>query len=383
MMEPFMGNFVNIGLIGYGFMGRAHSNAYLQACKFFPHTIEPRLRVVCGRDQKKLDDFAENWGWEETENDWHRVIERPDIDIIDICVPNDMHKEIAVAAAEAGKMIICEKPLAKDATEARIMLEAVRENGKPNMVCFNYRRVPAVALAKRIIDEGRLGRIFHYRAKYLQDWTINSNLPMGGSQWRLDAQAAGSGVTGDLLSHSIDLALWLVGRIQRLTAMKKTFVNNRPLERDPSVLSRVEIDDACAFLAGFENGAMGTFESTRFARGRKNQNAFELNGEFGSIAFDFEDMNFLEYYDYGADSSYRGFTKIQVWDGDKHPYMGHWWVPGCGLGYEHTFIHAMSDFLYGLEQDRKLCPDFEDAYQTQLVCDAVLASATSGEWWNL
>ena len=372
---------INVGLIGYGFMGRTHSNAYAQVCKFFPHTLRPRLKVVCGRNPEKVKAFAHNWGWEETETDWRRLITRPDIDLIDICSPNDTHREIALAAAKAGKMIVCEKPIARNAKEAAPMVEAVQQAGAPNMVCFNYRRVPAVTLAKRMIDEGKLGTIYHYRAKYLQDWTMSSSLPMGGpTLWRLDAKAAGSGVTGDLLSHSIDLALWLVGPIQELAAMSKTFITNRPLQSDPSKSAKVEIDDACAFLARFENGALGTFESTRYARGRKNQNAFEINGEFGSIVFDFEDMNVLEYYDHRVDGPYRGFSKIQVWDGGDHPYMGNWWVPGCGIGYEHTFIHAVSDFLYGLEQHTKLCPDFEDAYKTQLVCDAVLESAASGEW---
>ncbi|MCE5256903.1 MAG: Gfo/Idh/MocA family oxidoreductase [Spirochaetaceae bacterium] len=379
-----MKNSINVGLVGYGFMGRTHSNAYAQACKFFPHTIHPVLKAVCGRDPVKLQTFADNWGWESTETDWRKLIERSDIELIDICSPNDTHMDIVLAAAKAGKMIICEKPLAKNASEARLMVDAVKKAGVPNMVCFNYRRVPAVTLAKRMIDEGRLGRIFHYRAKYLQDWTMSSNLPIGGpTLWRLDAKAAGSGVTGDLLAHSIDLALWLAGPIQELTAMSKTFITNRPLQADPSKSAKVEIDDACAFLARFKNGALGTFESTRYARGRKNQNTFEINGELGTIAFDFENMNVLEYYDHRADSAYRGFSKIQVWDGDKHPYMGNWWVPGCGIGYEHTFIHAISDFLYGLEQNTKLCPDLEDGYKTQLVCDAVLASAASGSWQQL
>ncbi len=362
-------------------MGRAHSNAYSQVCKFFPHTIRPVLKAACGRDAAELGPFAENWGWEGVETDWRRLIERSDIDLIDICSPNDTHLDIALAAAKAGKMIVCEKPLARNAEEAALMVEAVSRAGVQSMVCFNYRRVPAVSLARRMIEEGRLGRIFHYRAKYLQDWTMSSDLPMGGTTlWRLDAKAAGSGVTGDLLAHSIDLALWLVGPIRELSAMSGTFIAERRLQNDPSKSAKVEIEDACAFLARFENGAMGTFESTRFARGRKNQNSFEINGELGTIAFDLEDAHVLEYYDHRVDPACRGFSKIQVWDGAHHPYMGNWWVPGCAIGYEHSFIHVVSDFLYGLERGVKLCPDFADAYRTQLVCDAALASAASGSW---
>jgi predicted dehydrogenase len=372
---------INVGLIGYGFMGRTHSNAYSQVCKFFPHKLRPVLKAVCGRDQTKVKAFAENWGWQETESEWQRLVNREDIDLIDICTPNNTHKDIAFAAAKSGKIVLCEKPLARNASEASLMVDAVHAANVPNMVWFNYRRVPAITLAKRIIDEGRLGRIFHYRAKYLQDWTMNSSLPIGGETlWRLDAKAAGSGVTGDLLSHSIDLALYLVGPIKELAAMNETFITRRPLYSDPSKFEEVGIDDACAFMARFENGALGTFESTRYARGRKNQNAFEINGELGSIVFDFENMNIIEYYDHRTSSAYRGFTKIQVWDGDKHPYMANWWVPGCGIGYEHTFIHTISDFLYSLEQNSKLCPDFEDAYKTQLVLDAILTSADSKSW---
>ena len=371
---------LNIGLIGTGFMGRTHSNAYSQVCKFFEHELQPVLKVVCGTDAEKTRAFAENWGWEEIETDWRKLVSRSDIDVVDICTPNDTHYEMAMAAAEAGKFIICEKPLAMNAEEALAMTEAAEKSGKATMVSFNYRKVPAVALAKRLVDEGRLGRIFHYRAKYLQDWTISPALPQGGTTlWRLDAEVAGSGVTGDLLSHSIDLALWLAGPISQVTAMTETFIKERKLQDDPDKVRPVEIDDACAFLARFENGALGTFESTRYARGRKNQNTFEINGEKGTIAFDLENAHLLEYYNHADDPQSRGFRTIPVWDSD-HPYMEHWWVPGCAIGYEHTFIHEVSDFLYGIERGEKLVPDFRDGYETQLVCDAVLASARTGAW---
>jgi predicted dehydrogenase len=373
-------NALAIGLIGTGFMGRAHSNAYGQVNKFFEHETRPALKAVCGTDAEKTRAFAGTWGWEEAETDWRRLVGRSDIDVVDICTPNNTHYEIAMVAAQAGKIIICEKPLAMNAEEALAMTKAVEKSGRPNMVVFNYRKVPAIALARQLVDEGRLGRIFHYRAKYLQDWTISPDLPQGGrTLWRLDVGAAGSGVTGDLLAHSIDLALWLAGPISQVTAMIETFIKERRLQDDPHTVRPVEIDDACAFLARFENGALGTFESTRYARGRKNQNTFEINGEKGTIAFDLEHAHLLDYYNHADDSLSRGFRTIQVWD-SNHPYMKHWWVPGCAIGYEHTFIHQVSDFLYGIERGEKLVPDFRDGYETQLVCDAVLTSARTGAW---
>ena len=248
------------------------------------------------------------------------------------------------------------------------------------MVWFNYRRVPAIALAKQIVEEGRLGKVFHYRAKYLQDWTISPDLPQGGEGlWRLDADVAGSGVTGDLLAHSIDTAMWLIGGIDEVTAMTETFIKERALQEDPSRRKPVKIDDACAFLARFGNGALGTFESTRYARGRKNQNTFEVNGENGSVYFDLEDAHQLQYFDHGDDSHVQGWRTILVTDAD-HPYMGNWWVPGCVIGYEHTFINALADFLKGLETGEPVRPNFRDALATQYVCDAVLQSADSRSW---
>jgi predicted dehydrogenase len=374
---------LNIGLIGTGFMGRAHSNAYRQVNKFFPHKIEPVLKAVCARDPQRTAGFAMQWGWETVEPDWQALVARHDIDVIDICTPNNTHFEIAQAAIEANKIVFCEKPLAMDAAQALRMTEAAEEAGRPTMVFFNYRRVPAIALAKQLIEDGLLGRIFHYRAKYLQDWTINPDVRQGGNTlWRLDVEAAGSGVTGDLLAHSIDLALWLAGPITDVTAMTATFVKERALQDDPETVKPVGIDDACAFLAHFENGALGVFESTRYARGRKNQNVFEINGERGTIAFDLEDAHQLQLYLHGDESTTRGFRTVPVWDGD-HPYMDHWWVPGCAIGYEHTFIHQVSDFLYQLEQNEKLVPDFRDGYATQLVCDAVLHSARTGLWQSV
>ncbi|NIA14182.1 MAG: Gfo/Idh/MocA family oxidoreductase [Nitrospiraceae bacterium] len=371
---------LNIGLIGYGFMGRAHSNAYLKVNKFFDLGYEPVLKAACARKKEKLEPFAKNWGWESIETDWRKLIERDDIDVIDIGCPNNLHHDIAIAAAQAGKMVLCEKPLAMNAAEGLAMTEAVEQAGVPNMVWFNYRRVPAISLAKQLIDEGRLGRVFHYRAKYLQDWTISTDVPQGGEcLWRLDVDVAGSGVTGDLLAHSIDTALWLIGGIDKVTAMTETFVKERALQDEPDVRKPVGIDDACAFLARFKNGALATFESTRYARGRKNQNTFEVNGERGSIYFDLEDAHQLQYYDNRLDDHVHGWQTILVTDAE-HPYMDKWWVPGCVIGYEHTFINALADFLESLDTGEPVRPGFRDALATQRVCDAVLKSAQTESW---
>ncbi|NLV42026.1 MAG: Gfo/Idh/MocA family oxidoreductase [Candidatus Hydrogenedentes bacterium] len=371
---------LNIGLIGYGFMGRAHSNAYLKVNRFYDLEYQPVLKAVCARSADKVRAFADNWGWESVETDWRKLVGRDDIDAIDIGSPNNTHRDIVLAAAKAGKMILCEKPLAMSAAEGLEMTEAVEKAGVPNMVWFNYRRVPAITLAKQFMDEGRLGRVFHYRAKYLQDWTISPDLPQGGaSLWRLDADVAGSGVTGDLLAHSIDTAIWLIGGVDRVCAMTETFIKERPLQDDPGTVKSVTIDDACAFLARFKNGALATFESTRYARGRKNQNTFEVNGELGSLYFDLEDAHQLQYFDHRNDSQSRGWRTILVTDSD-HPYMGHWWVPGCVIGYEHTFINALADFLGGLASGVPVRPNFRDALETQYVCDAVLDSAKTETW---
>jgi predicted dehydrogenase len=377
---------LNIGLIGYGFMGRTHSNAYRQVSKFFNVEYQPVLKACCARNGDKIKDFAANWGWESYETDWRKLIERKDIDLIDIGSPNNTHYEIALAAAKAGKMILCEKPLAMNIAEAEEMTAAVEKAGVPNMVWFNYRRVPAITLAKQVVDEGRIGRPFHYRATYLQDWTISEDVPQGGAAlWRLDAAVAGSGVTGDLLAHSIDTAMWLNGPIVSVTAATETFVKER-VHQETGKKMPVAIDDACMFLARFENGSMGTFESTRYARGRKNYNTFELNGASGSVFFDLEDPQYLEFFEYRdpqsgqkAPDHLTGWRKVHVTN-SEHPYMKHWWVPGCTIGYEHTFTNALADFLQALETKQPVQPDFRSALQTQKVCDAVLESARTGKW---
>jgi predicted dehydrogenase len=370
---------LNVGMIGYGFMGKAHTNAYAQVNHFFDLEYRPVLKAVCARSADKVKGFADRWGYQSIETDWRKLIDRKDIDLIDICTPNNTHAEIAIAAAQAGKMILCEKPLAMNGPEALKMVEAVERAKVPNMVWYNYRRVPAVTFAKQILDEGKLGRIFHYRAKFLQDWTINPELPQGGAAlWRLDVAAAGSGVTGDLLAHCLDTALWQNGPIDSVCAMTETFVKERKHNLTGKV-EKVGIDDACAFLCRFKNGSLATFESTRYARGHKALYTFEINGEHASLAWDLHDLHRLQYFDHRDQGTLRGWRSVHVTDGE-HPYMGHWWVPGLQIGYEHTFIHQVADFLDGVVKGKPAQPDFRDAYRTQLVLDAVLASAKDQRW---
>jgi predicted dehydrogenase len=370
---------LNIGVIGYGFMGRAHSNAYHKVCDFFDLPYRPILKAACARNAEKVKEFAAKWGYESVETDWRKLVERKDIDVIDICTPNNTHAEIALAAAAAGKMILCEKPLAMTGEEGLKMVQAVEKAGVANMVWYNYRRVPAVTLAKQLIDDGRLGKIFHYRAKFLQDWTINPELPQGGAGlWRLDVAAAGSGVSGDLLAHCIDTALWHNGNIASLSAMTETFIKERTHTLTGKV-EKVGIDDACAFMGRFMNGSLALFESTRYARGHKALYTFEINGENASIAWDLHDLHRLQYFDHRDQGIVRGWRSIHVTDGD-HPYMGKWWVPGLQIGYEHTFVHQVADFIDGLGTGKPAKPDFRDAYRTQLVLDAILDSARDGKW---
>jgi predicted dehydrogenase len=370
---------LNIGLVGYGLMGRAHSNAFLQAGRFFDLPYQPVLKAVCARNSERVKGFADNWGYESVETDWRKLIERSDIDLIDIASPNDTHAEIAIATAKAGKMVLCEKPLGRNAAEARAMTGAVEAAKVPNMVWYNYRRVPAVMLLKHLIDEGRFGRIFHYRAKFLQDWTISEDLPQGGEGlWRLDVSVAGSGVTGDLLAHTIDTALWLNGPIAEVSAMTETFIK----ERKHNLTGRVEpvgIDDASAFLGRFENGSLATFEATRYARGHKALYTLEINGEHASAMWDLHDLHRIQFFDHRDEGRLRGWRSVHITDGD-HPYMKHWWVPGLQIGYEHTFIHQAADFLQALGGGEQAAPTFRDGLATDYVTDAVLESAKNRRW---
>ena len=371
---------LRVGLVGTGFMGRTHSNGYNRVGNFFPELqVQPVLKAVCARSEDKVKVFAEQWGYESVETDWKKLVARNDIDAIDICTPNDTHAEIAIAAAAAGKMILCEKPLSRTLAEGQHMVDAIKKANVANTVWYNYRRLPAVTLAKQIVASGKLGRIFHYRANFLQDWTISADLPQGGTGlWRLDSDVAGSGVTGDLLAHCIDTAMWLNGGIKDVSAMTETFIKDRVHQLTGKV-QKVGIDDACLFHCHFENGSLGLFESTRYARGHKALYTFEINGEHASIRWDLHDLNRLEYFDHKDDSIVRGWRSIHVTDGDQ-PYMDKWWVPGLGIGYEHSFVHQVADFLKSLETGQPCSPTFQEALETQKVCEAVINSANSRSW---
>jgi predicted dehydrogenase len=370
---------LNIGMVGYSFMGRAHSNAFSQAPHFFELEMQPVLKAACARNEAKLKPFAEQWDYESTETDWRRLIDRKDIDLIDIASPNDTHLEIAIAAAQAGKMVMCEKPLGRNAAESAEMVDAVEKAKVANMVWYNYRRVPAVTLAKQMVAEGKLGRIFHYRAKFLQDWTMSADLPQGGQGlWRLDVNVAGSGVTGDLLAHCIDTAMWIAGPIDTVTGMTETFIK----ERMHSLTGKTEpvgIDDASLFLARFDSGALASFEATRYARGHKALYTLEINGEHGSLFWDLHDLHRLQYFNHNDEGATRGWRSIHITDGE-HPYMAKWWVPGLQIGYEHSFTHQAADFIEGLSTGKPAAPTFREAMATDLVTDAVLKSAKSGRW---
>jgi len=370
---------LNIGLIGYGFMGRTHSNAFRKVTNFFDVPYEPVLHTVCARNAERAGAFAAKWGYANVATDWRSVVENPEIDLIDIASPNDTHHDIAIAAAKAGKMVMCEKPLGRNAAESEAIVDAVEKAGVPNMVWYNYRRVPAVTMAKQLIDEGRLGRIFHYRAKFLQDWTISADLPQGGEGlWRLDVSVAGSGVTGDLLAHCIDTAMWLNGGISEVSAVTETFIKERKHSLTGEV-APVGIDDASLFLARFNNGSLATFEATRYARGHKALYTLEINGEHASIMWDLHDLHRLSYFDHKDEGKLRGWRSIHITDRD-HPYMGNWWVPGLQIGYEHTFIHQAADFLVAAGGGNSASPTFRDGLATDDVTDAVLASAASRAW---
>ncbi len=378
-----MAKSLNIGMIGYGFMGRAHSNGYNRVANFFPELeYKPVLKAACARNADAIKSFADTWGYQSTETDWRKLVERKDIDAVDICVPNNLHKEISLACAAAGKMILCEKPLAMNTAEGEEMCQAVEKAKVANTVWYNYRRIPAVSFAKQLIDEGKLGRIFHYRANFLQDWTISADLPQGGNGlWRLDVAAAGSGVTGDLLAHCIDTAIWLNGGVTNVTAMTETFIKERTHTATGKV-EKVGIDDACAFLCHFQNGSLGLFESTRYARGHKALYTFEINGEHASIKWDLHDLHRLQWFDHRDAGNLRGWRSIHVTDGD-HPYMSKWWVPGLQIGYEHSFVHQVADFCDSLAKGTPCSPTFRDALETQKICDAVLSSAKNGQWTNV
>jgi predicted dehydrogenase len=367
---------IGVGLVGYRFMGRAHSNAYRQVGRFFDLELSPRMRAICGRDEAGVRDAAAALGWEGYETDYRRLLERDDIDLVDVATPGNTHHEIAIAALEAGKHVLCEKPLANTLRESREMLDAARAAGTVNMVCFNYRRVPAVQLAKKLVEEGRLGEIRHWRAVYLQDFILDPGLPL---IWRFRKEVAGSGALGDIGAHLIDLAHFILGPIAEVVGTTETFIRERPLEEPGEGTGEVTVDDAAAFLARFENGAMGTFEATRLAAGRKNRNSFEINGSNGSLVFDLERLNELQVYFEDDAPDVKGFRTVLVTEPD-HPYMHAWWPPGHIIGYEHTFVHTVRDLLDGIAAGKNPAPSFEDGHRCQAVLDAVECSVEGRTW---
>jgi predicted dehydrogenase len=371
---------MNVAIIGTKFMGKAHSNAWLNAPHFFDMNIKPVLKVACGQDEASLKAFADRWGWEET------VVGRTDIDIVDIAVPTYLHREIAIAAAEAGKHIFCEKPFAISVADANAMYEAAEKAGIVHYLNHNYRRLPAIMLAKQLIDEGKIGRIFHWRGAYLQDWIVDPAFPL---TWHLRKETAGAGPHADLNSHSIDLARFLVGDIKAVNAMMSTFIEERPL---PGVgaatfsagsgaaaeMGAVTVDDASFMLAEFENGALGAFEASRFASGRKNYNYFEIYGSKGSILFNLERLNELSLFLRDDPAYAQGFRTIIATEGGQHAYVANWWPPGHTIGYEHGFHHAVVDFMHAIETGGTIAPNFLDGVREMEVLAAGMRAAQSG-----
>jgi len=375
---------LNVAIIGYKFMGKAHSNAWKNVNHFFNVPFKPVLKVACGRNAEAVQEFADRWGWEETETDWKKVIERADVDIVDISTPPILHYEIALAAAKAGKHIFCEKPISLTADEALKMYTAAEEAGVVHYLNHNYRRCPAVMLAKKMIDAGKLGRIYHWRGCYLQSWLMDPNFPL---TWHLQKDIAGSGASGGINSHSVDLARFLVGEIKSVSAMAATFIKERPLPEGAGggtfsagavsgKKGKVTVEDAISMVVEFENGALGSFEATTFAAGRKNYNAFEIYGEKGALIFNLERMNELQYYSAEDGEGEKGFRTILATD-PSHPYIANWWPPGHNIGYEHQFHHAVSDFLKAIDAGEPIKPNFLDGYLGMKILEAGLESAAS------
>ena len=374
---------LRVAMIGYGFMGKVHSQAWRSVNRFFPDAPQVEMSLICGRSAEALEEARKTFGWLDSETDWKKVIARSDIDIVDICTAGDSHEEIAIAALKAGKHVICEKPLANNGQEAKRMADAATaaaKKGTKSMVAFNYRRVPALAVAKQFIDAGKIGTIFHVRANYLQDWIIDPEFPL---VWRLNKKTAGSGALGDIAAHIIDASYFLTSsKITSVSGQLKTFIKERPLPASYTGLKagasagrgKVTVDDTAVFTANFDNGAIGTFEATRFAAGRKNAMSIEINGSKGSLYFNFEDMNELLFHDHTIASAEAGFRKILTTDGDQ-PYVAAWWPPGHIIGYEHTFTHEMYDFVVSIDKNQKPSPSFADGLYVQQVLDAVETSA--------
>ncbi|NLJ67052.1 MAG: Gfo/Idh/MocA family oxidoreductase [Clostridiales bacterium] len=377
---------LNIGLVGYKFMGKAHSNAFRKVGMFFEPSLRLNMKAICGRDEEWVKESAEKFGWEGYETSWENLVKRDDIDVIDITAPSNFHKEIAIAAAEAGKHIFCEKPLALNLKDAREMLEVVKKANVKHQIGFNYRFAPAVQLAKKLIDEGKIGKIYHYRAHYLQDFIIDPCFPL---VWRLDKDVAGSGSHGDLGAHFVDLARFLVGEFDEVIGMSETFIKERPIvermtgltatAQEGAEMGKVTVDDATIFMARFKNGALGSFEATRFAAGHKNDMFFEINGSKGSIRFSVERMNELEYYSVEDEEGLQGFRLLQVTE-DIHPYADAWWPVGHVIGYEHTFVHEMYEFIEAIAKDKPTNPSFNDGVKCSQILEAVDVSIENRQW---
>jgi predicted dehydrogenase len=377
---------LRIGIIGYRFMGKAHSNGWLQASRFFDVGSEPVLQVACGRNESSVKEFASRWGWKRTETDWKKVVESEDVDIIDVSLPQALHHEVAIAAAKNGKHIFCEKPMALSVLQAEEMLQEAKKAGVKHYLNHNYRRTPAVQLAKRLIDDGKIGRIFHWRGAYQQDWIVDPNFPL---TWHLQEEIAGTGPHGDLNSHSVDLARFLVGEISTVSCLTTNFIKERPIasadagtfsagqSTEQKTMGKVTVEDASLMTVEFENGAVGSFEATRFASGRKNHLTFEIYGSEGSLAFDLERLNELQYYSRQDPDYAQGFRTILVTE-PHHPYVGGWWPPGHIIGYEHTFTHAAVDFLNSITEGKPIAPNFEDGVKCIRILEAALNSDSSG-----
>ena len=366
---------LNVGMIGYKFMGKTHSNAWRQVDKFFPVAARPVLHTICGRDKKGVTAAAKKFGWSHAVTRWQDVVANPEIDVLDINTANDTHAEISIAAAKAGQHVLCEKPLALNVREARAMLDTVKKAGVVHMICHNYRRIPAIAQARRMIAAGDLGRIFHYRARYLQDWIIDPEFPL---VWRLQDKIAGSGAHGDINAHIIDLGRYLVGEFAEVCGCMETFIKERPLPGSRKK-GRVTVDDAVVTLGRFRNGAMACLEASRFAAGRKNHIQIEINGSKGSLVFDFEDMNRLKFFSREDGADRQGYRDILVTE-NVHPYVGAWWPPGHIIGYEHTFVHTVFDFIQAVVKGKSVQPTFADGLENQKVLEAVEKSSRTRRW---
>ena len=365
---------IGFGMLGYAFMGKAHSNAMLKIPHMmYPPPAIPVLEAICGRDQEATAEAARRFGYRNTYSSWEDMLRNDNVQVLDNGGPNNVHAAPSIAAAEAGKHIICEKPLARTAEEAKTMLDAVNKAGVKGLVAYNYRFVPAIRQIRLLIDQGLLGQVYHFRAVYLQEWIMpHYNLPM---IWRLQKDVAGSGALGDLGAHIIDLGRYLVGDVKSVSGMTRTFIEERPW--DDGTMGKVDVDDAFAALLEFENGALGTVEATRFAGGRKNGQRIEINAEKGSVVFDLERLNELQIFWNDGDPNTSGFTNVIVSE-PTHPWWENWWPQGHIIGWEHTFVHEITHLLDCIVNDRDVAPigaDFEDGYRNAVICDAILKSA--------